>query len=103
MVEVPSGVTTTVRRPSITVFDTNTEMFGSVTSSSTQEPGLVVPGCPMGLPLNCYSPAVGLVGDAMFVSGGECDPHRVTSSPAKTYWHYPTIALHGALSEVQGP
>ena len=86
---------------SISVFDTKTETFGLVTSSSTKEPGLVVPGCPMGLPLNCYSPAVGLVGDAMFVSGGECDPHHVSSSPAKTYWHYPKIALHGALSEAQ--
>ena len=51
-----------------------------------------------GLPLNCYSPAVGIVGDQIFVSGGECDPHHVAATPAQTYWHYPRITLLGTLS-----
>jgi hypothetical protein len=83
--------------------------------------------CHTGLPLNCYSPSVGLVGDQLLVTGGECDPHRVAAAAAvgsapdpppaaaaaaaaaaagggsggggsSSYWHYPRIALHGTLS-----
>eukprot|EP01048_Picozoa_sp_COSAG05_P023569 COSAG05_NODE_5161_length_1249_cov_0.894783_2_plen_242_part_00 len=53
-----------------------------------------------------FSPSVGLVGDQLFVTGGECDPHHVKSNAARgglvneTYWHYPKITLHGTLSEL---
>lgn len=90
----------------LSVTDTKTNRFGTVSVSSTTEPALVKPGCPPGLPLNCYSPSVGLLGDDLFVSGGECDPHYVPSNarngglPHASYWHYPRIALRGALSLV---
>ena len=90
----------------IAVYDTRTNRFGTVSVSSTTEPALVKPGCPAGLPLNCYSPSVGLVGDSLFVSGGECDPHYVASNadngglPHASYWHYPRIMLSGTLSLV---
>jgi hypothetical protein len=89
----------------ITVFDTQTSKVGTVTTSSKTEPALVKKGCPAGLPLNCYSPAVGLVGDQLFVHGGECDPVYVPTNAAHGglghgyYWHYPRITLHGQLSE----
>jgi hypothetical protein len=89
----------------ISVYDTQTHRFGVVTTSSKTEPGLVKPGCPPGLPLNCFSPAMALVGNELFVTGGECDPHTVPSNakhgglPHAEYWHYPRITLHGQLSE----
>ena len=77
-----------------------------MSSSSASEPGLVQPpspDCPPGLPLNCFSPQAGLVGDALVVTGGECDPHRVLSSRGnESYWHYPAITLRGRLSLGEG-
>ena len=90
----------------INVFDTQTNTFGTVSSSSASEPGLVQPpspDCPPGLPFNCFSPQAGLVGDALVVTGGECDPHRVRSSRGnESYWHYPAITLRGRLSLGEG-
>jgi hypothetical protein len=74
----------------VSVFDTKLSVFGSITSS-----GIVPPGCPSGLPINCFSPQVALLKDSMWVTGGECDPAVIG---AKQYWHYPTVTLFGSLS-----
>ena len=89
------------------VYDTWTRRYGTVATSSRHEEGLVVPGCPPGLPLNCDAPQTALSGDALLVSGGECDPHTVVSREVgatnynrTTYWHYPKITLQGMLTEL---
>ena len=89
----------------INVYDVVAQKFGTVSTSSTEEPKLgPMAGCPAGLPLNCFSPQSAVIGNSLYVTGGECDPHYVaTDAPNggmghQTYWHYPRITLHGALS-----
>jgi len=78
------------------VYDVQADEFGSATASSTAEPCLLPPNCGP-LPMNNNVPQLNVNGDDIFVVGGEVDPRTICGD---YYGHYPTLALHGKITEL---
>ena len=78
----------------IWAFDTEKRLFGTVISTSKQDPYLLPQGC-SGFPMNDNLPQTHMGGDKVFVAGGECDPRSIGS---ELYTHYPQLALEGTIS-----
>ena len=80
----------------IFVYDVQADEFGRATASSTAEPCLLPPNCGP-LPMNNNVPQLNVNGNDIFVVGGEVDPRTICGDD---YGHYPTLALHGKITEL---